>query len=159
VSYYAPSCLSSLLVYSLFFFGCRWLNPAIYGVHTWPFCVSSTHCFTTVWSGVRGVSCPYFTDGEDLHIWRLVASMLKTQSRTVDGGWSFTLGIRQEANNFPAWKILVTKSSVLHFLGRGLSIRMIKSKRMRWSGHVTRIGGLRSKFCLEIFNGRATWKT
>jgi hypothetical protein len=37
--------------------------------------------------------------GDGLHIWKIAVNILNTHLRTVDKGWSSSLGVGREANN------------------------------------------------------------
>jgi hypothetical protein len=51
------------------------------------------------------------------------------------------------------WRKLHIKELDILFSSPNI-IRHIKSRRMRWTGHVARMGGE----CVQGFDGKATWK-
>jgi hypothetical protein len=107
-------------------------------------------------------------DGRDgLQQWRLAANILNKQLRTNDKEWSSNLGcetwsltVRDERvlrRIFGPKKDGVTgewrklHNDELHNLYSSPSIiRIIKSRRMRWVGHVARIGEKRNVYMLLV---------
>jgi hypothetical protein len=107
--------------------------------------------------------------GDGLQIWRVAANILNKQSRTVESGWSSSLGVGRWDNNQPfpvklniCYEPLRTHNEELHNLYSSPDIiRQVKSRRMRWAGHVARMGKERK---VQGFGGKArrketTWKT
>jgi hypothetical protein len=116
------------------------------------------------------------TDGGDgLQMWRVTANMLNKQSRTADRGWSSGFGVGQGGLTTSHCKKRITKRytgprfenrvqrifrpkrnkvtggwrKLLNEELRSLlssPISVIKSRRMRWVGHVARMGEMRNAY-------------
>jgi hypothetical protein len=85
---------------------------------------------------------PQVADEEEgLQIWRVAANILNKQSRIADKGWPSSLEIGRGLTT-PHHK----KVARYEMLQR--ASELIKARRMRWAGHVARMGEVRGAYIL-----------
>jgi hypothetical protein len=111
-----------------------------------------TIIFTYPYSGVK-------LSGALEECWAYNSAVLRSKPRSANSNFCFRKPRMTEPLNYSLWDIVISEANSFKYLGINLRsdlysspsiIRVIKSRRMRWAGHVTRMGEKRNAYRLLV---------